>query len=91
MGLTYGQLVDAANAKRIEHWDPWSILLTLTYNANRGEKDRAMQPEDWHPHRKSKKKKRKKRSNYTASIVANAHERLAKERPVKILKNFTVI
>ena len=81
--LTFGQLVDAANAKRIEEWDKTAMIAALIYNANRGDNP-PTSPEDWHPIRGSKKRKRK-RSKYTAAKVASVHDEMCKHKPVVIM------
>ena len=81
MRMTYGQLIDAANAKRSEAWDHTSMTLALIYNTNKGERQRASTPDDWHPLRRQPKRE----SNFTAANVKAAHAALAKQRPVKLL------
>lgn len=38
-------------AKRCDNWDIASSVLTMIYNANRGEKQKALGVEDFHPYR----------------------------------------
>lgn len=73
MRLTFGQLVDAANAKRIDQWDHTSQILSLIHNINRDPKSSPSQPEDWHPFRRNRKRRRRP-SNYTAGRITAAHD-----------------
>tara|TARA_A100001391_G_scaffold176616_2_gene139961 strand:- start:487 stop:777 length:291 start_codon:yes stop_codon:yes gene_type:complete len=81
LGLTFGQLVDAADAVRTERWDHTAQLLCLIHNANRGPGTSPSRIEDWHPLRKRKRR----RSQYTSDVVTKIHNELASERPVQRL------
>lgn len=81
MDMTYGQLVDAANAKRIETWDHTAHILCLMHNANRAPGTTPSLPDDWHPYRR----RRRRKSKYTGAVVTNIHNELKAERPVCVL------
>ncbi len=81
MQLTYGQLVDAANAKRSESWDHTAHVLALIYNVNTDAKSTKMRPEDFHPTRERVARK----SNYTAAKITAEHDRLAAQGKVEVL------
>lgn len=81
MQMTYGQLVDAANAKRTEEWDQTANLLCLLHNAHRGSNSSPSRPEDWHPLRKRKRR----RSKYTADVVRKMHSEIAANKPVLLM------
>ena len=82
MRLTYGQLIDAANAKRSEQWDHTSHLLALIYNINTSAKSRKLNPDDFHP----LKVKVSKGSNYTADKVVAEFNSLCAEKPIRKVK-----
>jgi|GEM_PF-2491656 len=82
MQLTYGQLLDAANAKRTEQWDHTAAVLALIYNVNTDRKTPKVRPEDFHPLREREPRP----SNYTAARVAAEHRALAEQRPVQVIR-----
>jgi len=81
LGLTFGELVDAANAKRSESWDHTSHILALIYNVNAGKNARKLSANDIHPFYV----RRSKGSNYTGDKVAAEFDSLAQEKPVQVL------
>jgi len=81
LGLTFGELVEAANAKRSEQWDHTAHILALIYNTNAGKNARKLTARDIHPFASRKSKG----SNYTGDKVALEHDALASEKTVQIL------
>lgn len=82
MHMTFGELVDAADAARSERWDHTAQLLCLLHNANRAPGGCASRMEDWHPMRQ----RRRVKSNYTGDAVVKVHNELARDKPVAVLQ-----
>jgi hypothetical protein len=81
LGLTFGELVDAAKAAQSDRWDHTSHLLALIYNVNTDGKSRRLKPEDFHPlHIRAPRG-----SNYTADKVSAEFKALAATTAVQRL------